>query len=300
MASPLFRAAATPRGLSPARDRPRPLVAEQGGLKESHGPPPGYAFTAREILQGLENDEFEPFFQPKIHLRTLRVVGAEALARWRHPLLGIVGPQAFVEILDEAGKLDRLSHCMLTKAARFGRSLDQAGFSGTMAVHLSLTSLADGPLAQELMAGTRSPHLDPRQVVLAISPGSAPVERAKAIDNLALLRKEGFALSIDAGAPGYAALQCLAVLPFSEIKIDRSQIASAVRFEATKTMLGSSIHRARGLGIQSVAARIETRVQWHLLAELRCDIAQGYCIAKPMSAAAYLDWLGAWPRRQRH
>jgi EAL domain-containing protein (putative c-di-GMP-specific phosphodiesterase class I)/CheY-like chemotaxis protein len=260
---------------------------------------PGPIFQLHEILRGLEAGEFEPYYQPKVDIATLRIVGAEALARWRHPQHGIVAPFAFIKALEDASKIQILFRSMLSKATRFCRTLQRVGHDGTMAVNLSTTSLADVGLADEITALVASEHLEPRSVMLEITESAATSDVGKALENLARLRMNGFGLSIDDYGTGYSSMEQLTRIPFTELKIDQSFVANAERQESAKVILSSSLDVARRLKIKAVAEGVETQANWNLLAELKCDIAQGYFIAKPMAAEAYVSWIRSWPQRRQ-
>jgi len=105
---------------------------------------------------------------------------------------------------------------------------------------------------------------------------------------------KGFGLSIDDYGTGYSSMQQLSRIPFTELKIDQSFVMSALENESSKVILGSSLDMARKLRLKAVAEGVETRAHWNLLQKLGCDIAQGYFIAKPMEAAAFVDWTLQW------
>jgi EAL domain-containing protein (putative c-di-GMP-specific phosphodiesterase class I) len=249
------------------------------------------SFTPDQIINGLKQDEFEPFFQPKVDLASRRVVGAEALARWRHPEHGIVLPAAFVKVLEDAGKIDELMWVMLRKAIIFCGTLNSTGMESTVAVNLSLKSLNNVELAGRLAAIVQRHNLDPSKVCLEITESAATTNLGAALENLTRLRMTGFGLSIDDFGTGYSSMQQLTRIPFTELKIDRSFVANAVTHDAARVMLTSSLQIARQLKIKAVAEGVETQQEWDLLQELGCDLAQGYFIARPMEASVYVSWL---------
>jgi EAL domain-containing protein (putative c-di-GMP-specific phosphodiesterase class I)/CheY-like chemotaxis protein len=255
-------------------------------------------FTADEIAEGIENDEFVPFFQPQVDIASGRVVGAEALARWRHPQHGIVSPVAFIGVLEEAGRIDMLMRCMLRKSAAACRMLQSAGHDGTVAVNVSLASLHDVTLADQITDIVRTQHLEPRHMVLEITESAAAADVGRLLENLARLRMKGFRLAIDDYGTGYSSLAQLTRIPFTELKIDQAFVTHAGQRESAKVILASSLEMARKLKLQAVAEGVETRENWDLLRELQCDIAQGYYIARPMPAAVYFKWVEEWPMMQ--
>jgi EAL domain-containing protein (putative c-di-GMP-specific phosphodiesterase class I)/DNA-binding NarL/FixJ family response regulator len=249
------------------------------------------AFTVEEIVQGIRNDEFEPFFQPKVLLASGRIKGAEALARWRHPQNGIVAPCAFVGPLEDHDEIDLLTWMILGKSLEFcceWRST--SGLDVSVAVNVSAKSLADVNFADHVTELVKRRNLDCRNIILEVTESAATTEIGHSLENLSRLRMKGFGLSIDDYGTGYSSLQQLARIAFTEIKLDQSFIAFAATQQSARIILESSIDMAKKLGIVTVAEGIETEKDWDLLRELGCDMAQGYLIAKPMESSEFLTW----------
>ncbi|MEN3355979.1 MAG: hypothetical protein V7640_4137 [Betaproteobacteria bacterium] len=252
-------------------------------------------FTCEQIRHGLDNNQFEPFFQPKVTMATSDVMGAEALARWRHPDLGIVAPNAFITHLEESGEIALLLFKILEKAARFALRARDAGHTISVAVNVSIRSLDSATLAHDITDTVKRAGAEPRDVMLEITESSATTDVGLAIENLARLRMLGFGLSIDDYGTGYSSMEQLSRIPFTELKIDQSFVSHAERQESARVILASSLDMARRLNIKAVAEGVETRANWELLKELGCDIAQGYYIARPMPADDFLRWMKEWP-----
>ncbi|MDB5926208.1 MAG: response regulator receiver (CheY-like) modulated diguanylate phosphodiesterase domain [Betaproteobacteria bacterium] len=252
------------------------------------------SFTINEIMAGLTRNEFEPFYQPKIEIRTRRVVGAEALARWRHPQHGVVAPFAFIQVLEDNDQIDSLMWAMLKSSSGFCKNLAGSGIEATVSVNLSLKSLIDVDLAAKIGDVVQAHGIEPRQLCFEITESAATTDLGRALENLARLRMKGFGLSIDDYGTGYSSMQQLTRIPFTELKIDRSFVTNAASNAQTKVILASSLDMAKKLGILAVAEGVETQADWDLLEELGCDLVQGYFIAKPMAAEAYLSWHQNW------
>lgn len=249
------------------------------------------AYTLDEIIRGLDQDEFDPFFQPKVDLATRRVVGAEALARWRHPQHGILLPATFIRLLEDGGKIDELMWVMLDKAIAFCSTLNAAGMASSIAVNISVKSLNNTELANRVAEIAQGHNVEPAQVDLEITETAATTNLGAALENLARLRMKGFGLSIDDFGTGHSSMQQLSRIPFTELKIDRSFVTSAGTHEAARVMLTSSLEIARRLNLKTVAEGVETHQQWDMLRECGYDLAQGYFIAEPMDAKTYLTWI---------
>ncbi|MEA3158346.1 MAG: hypothetical protein QOK44_5935 [Betaproteobacteria bacterium] len=164
------------------------------------------AFTVGDIMDGLQQDQFEPFFQPRVELATRRVVGAEALARWCHPQQGVIPPSAFVRLLEEAGKIDDLMWVMLQKGVALCAALKAAGVDSLIAVKLSLKSLSNAELAERVTEIVEAGRVEPAKICFEIAESAATTDDRAALQNLARLPQKGFLLSIDDFGTGHATL----------------------------------------------------------------------------------------------
>lgn len=250
-------------------------------------------FGLGEILRGLGEQQFEPFFQPKLEMATGRLLGAEALARWRHPTRGVIAPHAFVSLLEQSGHIDELTFLMLERAADACRGWRERGLDLTVSVNLSLVSLTDTTLAGRITKVVRSRGLDPAHMILEITETTALTAVAPALENLNRLRMRGFGLSIDDFGTGFASLQQLMRIPFTELKIDQSFVTGWAANPSLRTICESSVEMARRLNIASVAEGVETQADWDGLKATGCGSAQGHLVARPMDGTAFLDFFAA-------
>jgi len=251
-------------------------------------------YEPAEILAGIRRGEFEPFFQPKVAVESRRMRGAEANARWNHPQEGLVFPSAFIEPLERAGLIDELTAKMVEASARACRRWIDSGLAATVAVNLSVKSLSDLALADRMTAMVEAQGLRPQDVIFEITESAASGEIAPALEILARLRMKGFGLSIDDYGTGYSSMERLTHIPFTELKIDGSFLRNAATQPSSLAMIESSLEMAEKLKIVAVAEGVESEDEWELLRRLRCPVAQGFYIARPMRA----DEFQAWAQRQ--
>ena len=275
--------------------------AKLAALIRRHQPPPSVRppvrasiISAQEVLGGLARGEFEPFLQPQVALSDGRLVGFEALARWRHPVWGVVGPASFIGVLEASANIDLLTWQMIERTTAIAAELQLAGHEIAASVNLSLGALAGSQLAEKIMGLVQHSAVDPSNLVLEVTESTAMSDDPRAIEDLARLRMKGFGLSIDDYGTGYSSMQQLARIPFTELKIDRSFVTGASRNAQLRVMLQSSLEMGRRQGLRSVAEGVETRADWDLVRALRCDVAQGWLIARPMEAAQFLTWARQW------
>jgi EAL domain-containing protein (putative c-di-GMP-specific phosphodiesterase class I) len=256
----------------------------------SHAPP-ALSFSVEEIVEGLGAGEFESYFQPMVHMRTLRVVGAAALARWNRPRTGIVRPHGFVPALEEAGESEALARFMLVRASAFLNEWRHAGDPGTIAVNVSLRSLANSALVGDLVDEVHAGRLDARGLIIDVTSPVPADSSHSAVEHLAVLHACGFAVSIDSYGHGYLSMQQLVDVPFSQLRIAPALMECARRYESARAILASSIEAAHSAHIEVIAEKMENAEDWDLMADLGCDVAQGNYVAEPMTGSDFLDWL---------
>ena len=249
------------------------------------------SFMLKDILIGIKGDEFEPYFQPKIDLATDQLVGAEVLARWNHPRLGVVGPYGFIPQLEQSKNIKGLTFMMLEKAAAALRHFHDRGHTFNLSVNISLASLDDTAFADKITQIVRNVGLDPHHIILEITETAAMSDAAHALENLTRLCMKGFTLSIDDYGTGYSTMQQLTRIAFSELKIDQSFVKDISDSEAMRIVVESSIEMAHKLQVKSVAEGVESKKDWNTLKSLGCDTAQGFLIAQPMNLNSFSDFV---------
>lgn len=251
-------------------------------------------FTLDDVLRGLACEEFEPFMQPQVDLTSGRVVGAEALVRWRHPEKGLVAPYAFIELLEAEGRIADLTWLMLAKSAAHCRAWRDAGLEIRVSVNLSARLLDDATMAEAIIWQVHNQGLAPQHMTLEIAESAAMSHMGPVLENLLRLRLKGFGLCADDYGAGYSSMQQLRRVPFTEMKLDRSFVTHAARREAGRRVLETSLQMARSLGVRAVAEGVETQDDLNLLREIGCEVAQGYHLARPMPAQDFPQWAAGW------
>ena len=248
------------------------------------------SFTAEEIAEALKRGEFEPFFQPKVDTRTRMVVGAEAMARWRHPQKGIIRPSAFIDRMEASGLIEDLTTAILEAAVFECSRWRKAGIDAGVSVNLSLENLDDTTLADQVMNLVDAHGLETQHLTFEITESASTRGRGSVLENLSRLGMKGFGLSIDDYGTGYSSMKRLSGVPFTELKIDQGFVKQASTQKSSRAMLESSLELARKLGIPAVAEGVESRIEWDLVRSLGCPLAQGYYLARPMAASEFQSW----------
>ncbi len=246
---------------------------------------------AGQIATALKQHEFEPWFQPKVDLRSGRVAGAEVLVRWCRLHADPLPPDRFISMVRESGVMRSLTLGVAARSAEYLEQVAPRGKDFTLSLNVCPSLLDDPDFAGSLANVLLGAGAKPDEVVLEITESAAARNEGAALENLARLRMRGFELSIDDFGTGHSSLAKLVRAPFSELKIDRDFVLRLTTDPAARTLVESIIAIARRLGLRTVAEGIETNEQREILVDLNCDMGQGYLFAKPMAAADWLDWM---------
>ena len=247
--------------------------------------------TLQELRDALRTDELTLHYQPKINLATGEVCGVEALVRWKHPTRGLLQPDQFLTLAEEAGLMHDLTQVVL------GMALDQAatwqaqGRPVTVAVNLSASSLIDAGLPARIAGMIAARDLTASALLLEITEDFLMADRDRAHAILTLLRESGIQIAIDDFGTGYSSLSYLRDLPIDELKLDRSFVTPMADNARAFTLVASTVALAHGLGLRIVAEGVEVEEAYFDLARLGCDQAQGYYISRPLPAAELDAWL---------
>ncbi len=240
----------------------------------------------RELRRALKRDEFTLHYQPQVNLMTDRVESVEALVRWRHPERGLVLPGEFIPAAEASGLIRPLGAWVLAEACRQARAWRDAGLELVIAVNLSPAQLRHDGMLSEIDGALRGSGLDPRWLELEITE-SLLLELSEGATDCTLcgLIARGIRLALDDFGTGYSSLASLRRLPVSKIKIDRSFVRDIGRDPEDEAVVQAMVSLGHALGKRVVAEGVENEVQLAFLRRLGCDAAQGFLLARPMTAA---------------
>ncbi|NNE74206.1 MAG: EAL domain-containing protein [Acidimicrobiales bacterium] len=246
------------------------------------------------IGRAIENDEFELWFQPKVNLRTKRIVGLEGLVRWEHPEHGVMAPNDFLELVHLAGEYHSFTDRVIDMGIQQIADCRDLGFDLHVAVNLSTMSLHSPELPRRIARTLAARGVPAEQLVLEITESDILDEGAAPAEVIGQFADMGVMLSIDDFGTGHSSLRRLRRLPFRELKIDRGFVASLLEDESDLVIVRSVIEMARSLGRSTVAEGIEDEATATLLTELGCDMAQGYLFCRPLHPSALPEFLRTW------
>jgi diguanylate cyclase (GGDEF)-like protein len=243
------------------------------------------------IRHALVQDEIVVHYQPIIDLDDLRVRGAEGLVRWQHPEHGLLPPGAFVQTVEQTGLIGPLTRHVLERSIAQCAAWRTDGRHMSVAVNLSVRNLLDRDLPKEIERLLSVYGLPPEALQLEITESMIMSDPERALATVSRLSALGVRLSVDDFGTGYSSLANLRKMPIDELKIDRSFVSPMLRNESDLIIVRSTINLGHDLGLNVIAEGVEDSSTLEELAQLGCDLAQGYHVSKPMPADVFNDWL---------
>lgn len=237
-----------------------------------------------ELRRGVDHGELTLVYQPKFDLRTVRIVGVEALLRWQHPERGLLAPEQFLPLVRGHQLMDAVTEFVINRALDDAGQWCAAGLALPVAVNLSATSVAIPDLPGRISGELSRRRLDPSMLAVEITEDLflADAERARQV--LSQLRDNGIRVAIDGFGSGYSALWYLRDLPVDEVKLDRGFIAPIVTDPRAAAVVRAVIDLAHVLLLTTVAEGVEDGQTADLLRSFGCDVVQGFYYSSPVPA----------------
>ncbi|MCA1842403.1 MAG: EAL domain-containing protein [Actinobacteria bacterium] len=240
-----------------------------------------------DLRRALERHEFVLHYQPTVVLQTGRIVGVEALVRWRHPTRGLVPPLEFIPVAEETGLVVELGAWVLGEACRQATEWHRehpADPPLTMAVNLSARQLQSDDLVETVAEAIQTSGIEPSSLVLEITETAVMNDHASTIVRLKQLKKLGVRLAIDDFGTGYSSLSYLRRFPIDVLKIDRSFVDGVCEGSEKQALLRTIVELGRALRLETVAEGIEVPEELDQLRSMDCELGQGFYFARPVEA----------------
>jgi diguanylate cyclase (GGDEF)-like protein len=238
-----------------------------------------------DLRRAVEREEFALVYQPKYQLATRRPSGAEALLRWKHPERGVVSPEEFIPVLEETGLIVPAGEWVIRRACQDLKAWQAAGLAvGPVSVNLSARQFRQADLHERIKRIVGSAGVEPGLIELEITESQLMQDPDQAIRVMHALCDAGMRIAIDDFGTGYSSLAYLTRFPVGSLKIDRSFVKDMSTGKSDGTIVRTIIEMAHSLGFTVIAEGVETEEQAAFLRLLRCEQAQGYLFARPMSA----------------
>ncbi|WP_064741791.1 putative bifunctional diguanylate cyclase/phosphodiesterase [Hamadaea tsunoensis] len=248
----------------------------------------------RRALEVRDRDEVALHYQPQVDLATQKVVGVEALLRWRHPTRGLVSTADLLHVAEHTTVMQLLTMRVIDEVVAQVARWRAAGLTLRASLNVSARDLYNTDVVAQLAGRLRDHRVPPEQIQLEITESALMGDVARAQTTIAHVSDLGVAVALDDFGTGYSSLQHLRKLPLTEIKIDRSFVGGMAGNSDDAAIVRSTVELARALGLRTVAEGVENEYTWRMLQEVGCTVAQGYFTARPMPGADLPGWLAGY------
>ena len=240
----------------------------------------------RNMRRALELGVFEVFYQAKVAAASQRIVGVEALIRWRNPDGRLVPPAEFIPLAEETGLIVPIGQRILLRACQDARRWHDAGYDLRISVNISAVQFRDEQFVEQVADILAQTGMQPRQVELEITEGVLASDQLGSRQTLAALRELGVRIAIDDFGTGYSSLAYLKRFPVDVLKIDQSFVRDMLHDHSDAAIIEAIIMLGQALELELVAEGVETRAQEQALLALGCEVMQGYLYCQPLPEEA--------------
>jgi diguanylate cyclase (GGDEF)-like protein len=247
------------------------------------------------LREAVRTEQLSLYFQPKIDVADGSLVGVETLIRWFDPILGEVSPDKFVPLAEESGLILDIGRWVTQAACRQLMNWQVEGFNTTVAINLSARQFIHDDPATMIRAAAEAAGIEPTAIVIEITESALIRDMASVRAGLLAVRALGCRVAIDDFGTGYSSLAYLKGLPVDDLKIDKSFVRNLVTDQVDAAICEAVLSLAHEVGLSVTAEGVETAEQLDWLRARGCDVAQGYLIARPMSARQILERYGGRP-----
>ena len=242
----------------------------------------------RDLRRALDDDALEVHFQPKFDSASLRVIGFEALARWRHPVRGYVSPDVFIRLAESCGLIDRLGRWVLSRACAAVSSWEPRL---PVAVNVSVMQLHNDGLKDDIAASLLRAGLTPEHLEIEVTESVLADDGQTVLANLKAIKAMGIRIALDDFGTGYSSLSYLRRFCFDKIKIDRAFVQGQADDPGVRVILEAILDMCHNLGLATVGEGVETADQLAALRERGCSEIQGYLLGRPMPLGQVQDFI---------
>ncbi|MBV8680708.1 MAG: EAL domain-containing protein [Aquitalea sp.] len=250
-----------------------------------------------ELLDALHGGQIQPWYQPKINPQNLQVVAVEALARWQHPVHGIIAPALFLPRIDEAGLSEQLFYKMLEHSIRDCQLWDEQfpDLKLGVAVNINVREFDLPAMPDRVLGIIKRTAFPPSRVTLELTETQPLDNLGYSLGNALRLRVMGFNLALDDFGAGYSGFHHLREIPATSVKIDRTMVHQAAGDMTAEKMLGFAVRMLQSQNVSVVVEGVSRQQDFELVKQLRVDLVQGFLLAEPMPQAG----LSGFVRRQQ-
>ncbi len=247
-----------------------------------------------DLERAILKDEIILYYQPKVSVKTKKIVGFEALARWDHPKYGVLGPEVFIKLAEKNNLIDKITRKLIIKAFKNYKNLELNKLPLTLSINLSPDSLDKLDLPNFIIEFAEKFDISPNNIMFEITESKLIKNLASALEIILRLSLNNFRFSIDDFGTGYSSMKQLEQIPFSELKIDRAFVHNIGDIPKACAILESSVDLAKKMEIESVAEGVETQQDWDLIEKAGCDVVQGFFVSLPLPYEDVKSWMQQW------
>lgn len=247
-----------------------------------------------EVQDAIREGQFEVWFQPQLSFADHRMIGAEALVRWRHPKRGMVSPATFIPMLEKSDCIGVVDRYVFDRVCSCIQSWSESKAPMVpISVNLSRNDVFKGNICDKLLEIMGQHRVSPQSVHLEITESAYIENTAFLSETLAQLHQAGFLVEMDDFGSGYSSLNILKDIPVDQLKLDMDFLKGSYDSPKGRAIVSAVINMAKALGLTVIAEGVETREQAEMLAEFGCDQMQGYYFSKPIGEAEFAQLLQA-------
>lgn len=241
----------------------------------------------KDLKEAIVNNQFELYYQPQFELNTQKIIGAEALIRWKHPQLGVVPPGQFIPICEKNGLIVEIGEWVIYEACRQGALWAAQGKNLTIAVNISAIQFKRGNFEKVIKDALDVSGFDPRFLELELTESIMIHDTDRVLEQVNSLKTMGIQLSIDDFGTGYSSLAYLKRFSVDKLKIDQSFIRDILENQEDAVIVKTIIKMAHSLNLEAIAEGVEEPEIVDLLQSFGCDHVQGYYFARPLDVDSF-------------
>ena len=243
------------------------------------------------LREAMDDRQLHLVYQPKLSLATGDVVGAEALIRWKHPVLGELSPSSFIPRVEQSSLINPLTGWVIRTAAEELSRWLSLGLPIRLSVNISARNLLSSRFAEKVLSTLHSHGIDERRLELEITESGIMENPQLSVEVLKQLSDRGVAISIDDFGRGYSSLEYMSRIPATVLKIDKSFVGCAARDSGARHIIEASVRLGRAFKMETVAEGVDSPEVLDLVKDVGCDSAQGFWISPPLSPEEFLLWV---------